>query len=170
MKIIAKKGTAFEQTIKEMCEKMTKGITGAQEIVEKTTGIKPVNIFHLYHWGTISMLVPEFDIHPDDKDKINPRILRKKKGCTNVYVPALRYKEGIELNATFRQFAKEYEINDDPLAQYGIKTVNFVKGVSYYCQPAHDTENDKYMLVCSTSIPEAFDKKKLAKEQFEIEY
>ena len=43
-------------------------------------------------------------------------------------------------------------------------------GISYDIQLAHDMENDRYMLVCSDSIPKAFDKKKLAKDQFEIEY
>ena len=43
-------------------------------------------------------------------------------------------------------------------------------GISYDIQLAHDMENDRYMLVCSDSIPKAFDKKKLAKGQFEIEY
>lgn len=39
MKLIAKKGTAFEQTVKEMCEKMTEGIIGARDMVEKAVGV-----------------------------------------------------------------------------------------------------------------------------------
>lgn len=170
MRIIAKEGTAFEQTLKQLCEKMTEGIEKAMELVHAYAGVKPKNIFHLYHWGTLSRLVPEFDIHPDDLDKVNPRVLRKKKGAQFIYVPAKRYKEGQEFNELFRNYAKEHEIEDTPLSKFGINTVNFVKGVSYYCQPAHDTETNRYMLICSASIPEAFDKKKLAKEQFEIEY
>lgn len=170
MKLIAKKGTAFEQTVKEMCEKMTEGIIGARDMVEKTVGVKPMNIFHIFHWGTISRLVPEFDIHPDDRVKIDPHILRKKKGCESVYVPALRYKEGKDLDAAFREFAKEHEVTEEPLNEYGIHMVDWVNGVSYNIQLVHDMENDRYMLVCSDSIPKAFDKKKLAKDQFEIEY
>ena len=48
--------------------------------------------------------------------------------------------------------------------------VDWVNGISYNIQLAHDMENDRYMLVCSDSIPKAFDKKKLAKDQFDIEY
>lgn len=170
MKIIAKKGTAFEQTIKGMCEKMTEGVTGAQELVEKAAGVKPTNIFQLFHWGTISKLVPEFEIHPDNREKVNTIVLRPKKGCVNVYVPAMRYREGRELADTFKAFVKEHEITDEPLNEYGINMVDWKRGVSYSIQLAHDTEKDLYMLVCSNSIPEAFDKQKLAKEQFEIEY
>ena len=170
MKIIAKKGTAFEQTIKAMCEKMTEGVTGAQKMVEKAVGIKPINVFHIFHWGTISRMVPEFDIHPDDRSKIDPRILRKKKDCESVYVPALRYKEGKRLDEDFRVFAKEHEVTDEPLNEYGIHMVDWKKGASHYIQLAHDTEKDLYMLVCSNSIPESFNKKKLAKDQFEIAY
>ena len=170
MKLIAKKGTAFEQTVKQMCEKMTEGITGAQEMVEKAAGVRPINIFHIFHWGTISRLVPEFDIQPDDRAKVNDRVLRPKKGCVSVYVPALRYKEGKELDETFRAFAKEHEITEEPLNEYGIHMVDWKKGMSYSIQLAHDTEKDLYILVCSNSIPETFDKKKLAKDQFEIEY
>jgi hypothetical protein len=170
MKIIAKKGTAFEQTIKSMCEKMTEGVTGAQDLVAKAAGVKPINVFHLFRWGTISKLVPEFDIHPDDLEKVNPRFLRKKKGCKYVYVPALRYKEGKELDAAFREFAKEHEVTEEPLNEYGIHMVDWKKGISYSIQLAHDTQKDLYMLVCSNSIPEAFDKQKIAKDQFEIEY
>jgi hypothetical protein len=48
--------------------------------------------------------------------------------------------------------------------------VDWKNGISYDIQLAHDTENDRYMLVCSDSIPKVFDKNKLAKDQFEIEY
>ena len=103
-------------------------------------------------------------------EKVNPRFLRKKKGCKYVYVPALRYKEGKELDAAFREFAKEHEVTEEPLNEYGIHMVDWKKGMSYSIQLAHDTQKDLYMLVCSNSIPEAFDKQKIAKDQFEIEY
>ena len=156
MKIIAKKGTDFEQTLKTMCEIMTEGIVAAQDMVEKAAGVRPMNIFHIYHWGTISKLVPEFDIHPDDRVKIDPHILRKKKGCESVYVPALRYKEGKELDDAFRVFAKEHEVTDEPLNEFGINMVDWKNGISYNIQLAHDMNNDRYMLVCSDSIPKAF--------------
>lgn len=170
MKIIAKKGSIFEETLKEMCEKMTEGVTGAISLVEKSAGVKPKNVFHIFHWGTISRLVPEFDIHPDDRAKIDSHVLRKKKGCVSVYVPALRYMEGKRFDETFRAFAKEHEITDEPLNEYGIHMVDWKKGESHYIQLAHDTKTDQYMLVCSDSTPQSFNKKKLRKDLFEIEY
>lgn len=170
MKLIAKKGTAFEQAVKAMCEKMTDGINGALDLTERMTGLRPKNVFHLFHWGTISKLVPEFDIHPDDLGKVDPRYLRKKKGGRNVYVPARRYKEGAVFSEAFCAFAKEHEITDEPLQAFGINMVDWKRGVSYSIVPAHDTERDLYILVCSNSLPEAFDKDRLARDEFDIEY
>lgn len=170
MKLITKKGSALEQTVKEMCDKMTKGTTGALDLVEKATGIRPANMYHIFHWGTISKLVPEFVIKGDDVARINPKQLRRKKGERDVWVPAARYKEGKQLKADFRKWANEYIVDDKPLQAFGINTVNWKAGVSYRCELGHDTESDRYILVCSNSIPEGFDKKKLAKDQFEIEY
>lgn len=170
MKIIAKKGSIFEQTLKEMCEKMEEGLTGAKDLVEKVAGVSPISIFHIFHWGTISKLVPEFEIHPDDRGKVNPHVLRKKKGCESVYVPARRYKEGSEFYMTFQEFAKEHEIEEEPLNAYGIHMVDWKRGISHYIQLAHDNKADQYMLVCSNSVPQAFNEKKLRKDLFEIEY
>lgn len=169
MKIIAKKGTDFEQTLKTMCEIMTEGIVAAQDMVEKMAGGRPINIFHLFHWGIISEPVPEFDFHPDDREKIDSRVLRRKRG-TNVYVPALRFKEGQELHEAFCKLAEAHTVTDEPLHKYGIHQVDMVKGISYAIKLVHVTDTDRYMLVCSDSLPKTFDKKKLAKDQFDIEY
>ena len=170
MKLIAKKGTAFEQTVRVMCEKMTEGIIGARDMVEKAVGVRPKDTYHIFHWGTISKLMPEFVFDVKDGERISPKYLRKKKGSRDVWVPALRYKEGKDLDAAFREFAKEHEVTEEPLNEYGIHMVDWKNGISYNIQLAHDTEKDRYMLVCSDSIPKVFDKKKLAKDQFEIEY
>ena len=142
MKIIAKKGTDFEQTLKTMCEIVTEGIVAAQDMVEKMAGGRPINIFQLFHWGIISEPVPEFDFHPDDREKIDSR-------C---------------------KLAEAHTVTDEPLHKYGIHQVDMVKGISYAIKLAHVTDTDRYMLVCSDSLPKAFDKKKLAKDQFDIEY
>lgn len=80
MKLIAKKGTAFEQTVKMMCEKMKEGIIGARDMVEKAVGVRPKDTYHIFHWGTISKLTPEFVFNTGDGDCISPKYLRKKKG------------------------------------------------------------------------------------------
>ena len=170
MKLIAKKGTALEQTIKAMCEKKDFAFNGACKIVESAVGVRPKNIYFMFHWGTITKLLPEFVFDAVDGERINPKILRKKKDAKSLWVPALRYKEGKELDTMFRGFAKDYEVTDEPLHEFGIHMVDVKNGVSYNIQPAHDTETDRYMLVCSYELPRAFDKKKLAKDQFEIEY
>ncbi len=170
MKLIAKKGTALEQTIKMMCEKMTEGVIAAQDMVEKVVGVRPMGIYEIFHWGIISKLTPVFVFDVEDGERINPKYLRKKKDTKDEWVPALRYKEGKDFDVAFREFAKEYEVTDEPLNKYGIYMVDSKYGLSYYLQPFHDTENDRYMLVCSDSIPKAYDKKKLAMYQYEMEY
>lgn len=170
MKIIAKKGSALEQTIKEMCERITAAIIGGQDIVEQAAGVRPVNIYHLFHWGIISRLTTDFVIKADDITKINPKVLRKKRGEKDVWVPAARYKEGRSLDNTFREFANSNEVGEESLHQYGIHALDMNNRTSYYCQPIHELDTGRYMLLCSDSIPKGFDKKKLAQEQFDIEY
>lgn len=169
MKLIAKKGSPFEQTLRVMCEKMTEGIIGARDMVEKTVGVRPKDTYHLFHWGIISKLVPVFVFAAEDCERINPKYLRKKKGSRDVWVPSLRFKEGKDFDVAFREFAKKYEVIEAPLNEYGIHMVDWVKGVSYNIQLAHDKENDRYMLICSDSIPKSFDKN-LAEKQFVVEY
>ena len=169
MKIIAKKGTPLENTIKGMCDKMTEGLQVATDFVEKSAGARPNNIFGLYHWGLISFMLPEFAFHPDDRSKINPQVLRRSWKCENIYVPSLRYKQGKEFKQRYKEIVNKYEITDESLHEYGIHQEDY-NGCSYYIKPHHDVQRDVYYLACSDSIPKAFDKKKLAKDQFEIEY
>lgn len=170
MRIITKKGSALEQTVKVMCERITESVVGGQDLVKTATGIRPINIYGIYHWGTISKLVPEFVFNDADIGRLNSKQLRRKKGTRDVWVPALRYKEGKQLDLNFRKYSDKYEVRDEPLRTFGINTVNWTAGVSYYCKPVHDAVTDRYILVCSDSIPEAFSRERLAKDQFEIEY
>lgn len=169
MKIIAKKGSALEQTIKDMYDRMVSALNGAQDLVEKSAGVRPTTIYHLFHWGIISLLTNDFVIRKEDEPKINPHVLRKKKGEKNVWVPAARYKEGAALATALDEYAREHEIGEEPLHEFGIHALDNKNGVSYYCQPWHDIDADRYLLICSDSIPKGFNKKKLAKDQFDIE-
>ena len=170
MKIIAKKGSALEQTIKDMYDRMVSAMNGAQDLVEQAAGVRPTAIYHLFHWGIISLLTTDFVISKEDEPKINPHVLRKKKGEKDVWVPAARYKEGGALAAAFGEYAREHEIGEEPLHEFGIHAMDDKNGVSYYCQPSHDKDTDRYLLICSDSIPKGFNKEKLAQDQFEVEY
>lgn len=170
MKIIAKKGSALEQTIKDMYDRMVSAKNGAQDLVEQAAGVRPTTIYHMFHWGIISLLTKNFVISKEDEPKINPHVLRKKKGEKDVWVPAARYKEGAALAATFDEYAREHEIGEEPLHEFGIHAMDDKNGVSYYCQPSHDKDTDRYLLICSDSIPKGFNKEKLAQDQFEVEY
>lgn len=170
MKIIAKKGTALEQTIKEMCEKMSEGFIRTLDLVEGAVGVRPMNVYNVYHWGTISEMVPEFVFDAHDVENISPNYLRRSKKSKDSWVPALRYKGGRKLYHAFYELAQKYKVTDVPLSKYGINMVDWKNGYSYRIKPFHDLESDRYMLVCSDGTPRAFDKKKLAREMFEIEY
>lgn len=168
MRILAKKGSALEQTIKEMCDRISEMTNGALDMVENASGVRPTGIYRIFHWGIISRLSTDFVINKEEEAKINPHVLRKKKGNKNVWGPAARFREGAALNTAFNEYAREHELRDELLHEFGIYTCK--DGVSYYCQPAYDESTDRYVLVCSDSIPNGFNKKKLAKDQFEVEY
>lgn len=170
MIIITKKGSALEQTVKVMCERLTESVVGGQDLVKTATGIRPIDIYGIYHWGTILKLVPEFVFNDADIGSLNPNQLRRKKGTRDVWVPALRYKEGKQLDLNFRKYSDKYEVRDEPLQTFGINTVNWKTGVSYRCKPVHDAFTDRYILLCSNSISKAFNKERLSKDQFEIVY
>lgn len=170
MKLIAKKGTAFEQTVKQMYEEMKLSINEALDMVEQAAGVRPSNVFHVFHWGTISRLVAEFDIHAGDRERVNPCVLRPKKGCSTVFVPSLRHKEGKKFADTFRAYAIEHEIKDEPLKKHGINTM--FERSSVWVQPFHDKEKGCYVLLASDSLPHGFTgKAKNEKDrEFTIEY
>lgn len=170
MYIIAKKRTAFEQGIKDACDKIKTAEKLAIALVEKSAGAKPIGLTYIYHWETIVKFVPEFRFAPEEEPKIDKTILApiaKEKGR---WKPNLRTKAGKQFKEDFCEFAKENQVTDDFLDPFGIHMVDWGKGVSYYIRPCFDNERDRYMLICDDSIPAAFDKKKLKREQFDIDY
>lgn len=170
MKLIAKKGSALEQTIKNMFERIVYSLNGAQNLVEKRVGVRPIIIYHRYHWGIISELTSDFVFSKEDESKINPHLLRKLRGSKDVWVPAAKYKEGAAFAVIYAAYVREHVINEEPLHKFGIHPLDMKNSVSYYCQPTYDEDADRYLLICSDSIPKGFNKKKLAQDQFEIEY
>jgi len=170
MLLIAKQGTAFEQTLKDMCEEIEINLNSAKDLVEKTIGIRPKSIHYIFHWGLIVKLTPEFVFDPKDDDRINLKFLRKQSRTLNEWVPAARHKEGRALDAAFRTFASQHTVTDNRLNEFGIHMVDEVNRMSYWMQPGYNENKGRYVLYCSDSTPKAFDKKKLAKDQFDIEY
>lgn len=170
MKIIAKPGTALEQTIKAMHDKIKKSFDEANDMVEQITGSRPVSPAGIYHWGTIMKFVPEFTFKPEDEDKIDKKVLRPMPKVRNGWKPNLRTKEGKDFRSAFNAKAEEWEVTEDALHEFGIHMTDFNRGVSHYIRPMYDSERNRYFLLCSDSIPRAFDKKRLAKDQFDIEY
>lgn len=170
MKIIAKPGAALEQTIKVMHDKIKKSFDEANDMVEQMAGSRPVGPGYIYHWGTIVKFVPEFTFKPEDEDKIDKKMLRPMPKVRNGWKPNLRTKEGKEFKAAFSVKAEEWKVTEDALHEFGIHMTDFNRGVSHYIRPMYDSERNRYFLLCGDTIPQAFDKKKLAKDQFDIEY
>lgn len=169
MKLIAKQGTAFEQTVRKMYDKITSSIVSARDFVELNTGVRPLDISCIYGWGIISRIRPEFVFDKKDKERINPEYLRRVTG-TNNWVPALRYTKGRGFNSAFEELADKYEVREDPLNEYGIHQIDKECRCTYLIYPTYDSYTNRYVLRCSDSVPNAFDKKKLAKDQFDIYY
>ena len=103
-------------------------------------------------------------------DKIDKKVLRPMPKVRNGWKPNLRTKEGKGFKAAFSAKAEEWEVTENALNEFGIHMADFNRGVSHYIRPMYDSERNRYFLLCSDSIPQAFDKKKLAKDQFDIKY
>ena len=170
MDIYAKQGTALEQTIKAMVDKTKKAFDEALDMTEQATGARPISPACIFHWGTIMKFVPEFTFKPEDEEKIDRKVLRPIPKVKNGWKPNKRTKAGNEFNTAFRTKAEEWEVTEDALHEFGIHMTDFKKGVSHYIRPLYDPERKQYFLNCGNSVPEAFDKEKLAKDQFDIEY
>lgn len=170
MKLIAKKGSPFEETLREMCEEISSAIVSAQDLVESYAGVRPKDVYSIYHWGIIFKLSPSFVFDINDTKRINTKCLRRMVGTKDVWIPALRYKDGRQLDDNFSDLAKQYTVREDPLNEYGIHMIDEANRISYSMQPGYDVDTNRYILYCSDSTPKGFDEKKLAKDQFDIEY
>ena len=128
MEIIAKPGTALEQTIKAMHDKIKKNFDEANDMVKQMTGARPVSPAYIYHWGTIIKFVPEFTFKPEDEDKIDKKVLRPMPKVRNGWKPNLRTKEGKEFKAAFSAKAEEWEVTEDALHEFGIHMTDYDRG------------------------------------------
>ena len=58
IKLVAKKGSELEQTIKEMAEQMYKNLADGMRIVKEATGVEPESIGYRWAWGDIATFLP----------------------------------------------------------------------------------------------------------------
>lgn len=58
IKLVAKKGSALEQTLKAMTEQMDKNLADGKRIIKEATGIEPESIGYRWAWGEIATFLP----------------------------------------------------------------------------------------------------------------
>lgn len=170
MYIVAKQGTPFELCIKEACDKIKSAQEQAIALAEKSVGAKPISLAYIYHWGIIVKFVPEFTFTPEEELKIDKSILRPIPNEKGRWKPNLRTKAGKQFKAEFCKFAKDQQVTEEIFHPFGIHMVNQKKFCSYFIKPIHNSETNRYMLLCNDGIPNAFDKEKISQDQFDIEY
>lgn len=170
MKLIAKKGSNFEAILKEMVEKIKEGSIKAVELVEEYTGVRPLTIARIFHWGLVFRLIPEFSFEDKDFNKIDPCVLRKANKHSNFYVPAMRFNRGRKFKEKFEELANNYTISDTILKGMGISLVDYVRGVSYQALPYYDSEKDVYYMICNIGVIRLFDKKLIPEDDFTVSY
>lgn len=99
IKLIAKKGSALEQTLKEMVEQMKKNLDDGMRIIKEATGVEPESIGYRWAWGEIATFLPTMvRFKREDWDKINPKVMRRDKRDDNYFKPARRYTAGNNLH------------------------------------------------------------------------
>lgn len=169
IKIVARKGTALEQTLKEMTEQMQKNLADGIRIVEEATGVKPESIGYRWAWGNIATFRADLvRFKQEDWSKIDAKVMRRDKRDENYFKPALRYNAGRQLNQRFYDEVTSKCIDDRPLVKHGINTM--FESRSVWCQPIYDEKRDRYILLASDSMPHGFNKKKMKETEFDIEY
>lgn len=171
IKLIAKKGSALEQTLKEMTEQMAKNRDDAVCIIKEATGVEPESIGYRWGWGDVATFLPTLvRFKKEDWEKINPKVMRRDKRDDNYFKPSKRYTAGNQLYEKFIQEVSCQCITDEPLKQHGIHTVFSDRTV--WVQPIHDEEKDAYILLASDSLPHGFTDiaKSVSEREFIIEY
>ena len=171
IKLVAKKGSALEQTLKEMFEQMEKNLADGKRIVKEATGVEPEDIGYRWAWGDVATFLPYLvRFKKEDWDKINEKVMRRDKRDNNFFKPAKRYAAG---NRLYNQFIEEVSkkcLTDEPLKKHGINAMFGMQSV--WVHPFHDKEKGRYVLLAGESLPHGFTgKAKSEKERdFTIEY
>lgn len=170
IKLIAKKGSGLEQTLKEMSEQMAKNFADGKRIVKEATGVEPESIGYLWAWGDVARFLPDLvRFKKEDWDKIDEKVMRRCKR-DDYFKPQKRYSAGKHLYERFIEEVSNKCVTDEPLKKHGIHAMFGMQSV--WVQPFHDKEKDRYVLLASDSLPHGFTgKAKNEKErEFTIEY
>lgn len=171
IKLIAKKGSELEQTLKGMAEQMEKNLEDGKRIVKEATGVEPESIGYRWAWGDVATFLPSLvRFKEEDWDKVDEKVMRRDKRDDNFFKPQKRYTEGKRLYERFIEEVSNKCVTDEPLKKHGINTM--FERSSVWVQPFHDKEKGCYMLLASDSLPHGFTgKAKNEKDrEFTIEY
>jgi hypothetical protein len=171
IKLIAKNGSDFEQTLKEMVEQMKKNLDDGMRIIKEATGVEPESIGYRWAWGEIATFLPTMvRFKQEDWDKIDPKVMRRDKRDDNYFKPSRRYTAGNILNEKFFQEVCNHCLSDEPLQKHGIHVMFDSRSV--WVQPFHDEETNRYMLLAGENLPHGFTGKAKSETQreFTIEY
>lgn len=171
IKLVAKKGSALEQTLKAMTEQMDKNLADGKRIIKEATGIEPESIGYRWAWGEIATFLPTaVRFKKEDWDKIDPKVMRRDKRDDNYFKPSKRYSAGNKLNEKFLQEVSRQCLTDAPLIKHGINVAFDSRSV--WVQPFHDEKKNRYMLLAGENLPHGFTGKAKSKAQreFTIEY
>lgn len=171
IKLIAKKGSELEQTLKEMTDQMKKNHDDGMRIIKEATGVEPESIIYRWGWGEVATFLPTLvRFKKEDWPKIDEKVMRRDKRDDNYFKPSMRYAAGKKLNERFLEEVTEKCIKEEPLKKHGIHAM--FDDCSVWIQPIFDKEREMYMLLASESLPHGFTgkAKKEAEREFTIEY
>lgn len=171
IKLIAKKNSKLEQTLKEMVELMDKNRADGKRIVKEATGVEPESIGYRWAWGDIATFLPSLvRFKEEDWDKVDDKVMRRDKRDSNFFKPQKRYTAGKRLYERFIKEVSNLCVTDESLKKHGIHTM--YGNHSVWVQPVHDKEKDCYVLLAGDSLPHGFTGKANSdeKREFTIEY
>lgn len=171
IKLVAKKGSELEQTLKEMSEQMDKNYTDGVRIIKEATGVKPKSIGYLWAWGDIATFLPSLvRFKEEDWDRVDTKVMRRDKRDDNYFKPQKRFAAGKRLYERFIEEVSNKCVTDAPLKKHGIHAT--YENCSVWVQPFYDKNRGCYMLLASESLPHGFTGKAKSEKdrEFTIEY
>lgn len=155
MRILAVWGTPFETTVKTMYNSMLTSFEYMKSFVKDYLGVEPRLIDNITHCGIVCHYIPVFDFYIDDRDKLDPKIIRQDKR-TKEFVPNLRTKKGKQFYDAFNELAISLQVTDKPLHEFGIRMLSDKTNKCYSIFPTKHYRMNIYYLVCSDDIKESF--------------